>query len=209
MYVGSSIAYCDGIRYIQKNIKEYEITAMISVPALYENMYKRLIRSIDKKGKLQDVEKITKLTSMLSKVGIDFRRKMFKEIHEGLGGHLRILVNGAYVSALYVRANLIFIFIVINMNIKSYAKLGLGLQDDKELLLYFIPATAFGPSIGGFAGGIIASFLGGYQHKNSAWYVLVTSTLTLISLIPVALCKSIFLLGISLFIFNFFVIYIN
>ena len=95
MYVGSSIAYCEGIRYIQKNIKEYEITAMISVPALYENIYKRLIRSIDKKGKLQDVEKITKLTSMLSKVGIDFRRKMFKEIHDEFGGKLRLMVNGA------------------------------------------------------------------------------------------------------------------
>lgn len=95
MYVGTSIAYCEGIRYIQKNIKEYQITAMISVPALYENMYKRVIKSIEKKGKLQEVEMIMKLTSMLSKVGIDFRKKMFKEIHDEFGGKLRLMVNGA------------------------------------------------------------------------------------------------------------------
>ena len=95
MYAGSAIAYCEGIRYIQKNIKDYQITAMISVPALYENMYKRVIRGIEKKGKLQEVEKIMKLTSMLSKVGIDFRRKMFKEIHDEFGGKLRLMVNGA------------------------------------------------------------------------------------------------------------------
>lgn len=95
MYVGTSIAYCEGIRYIQKNIKEYQITAMISVPALYENMYKRVIKAIEKKGKLQEVEKIMKLTSMLSKVGIDFRKKMFKEIHDEFGGKLRLMVNGA------------------------------------------------------------------------------------------------------------------
>lgn len=95
MYIGASIAYCEGIRYIQKNIKEYQITAMISVPALYENMYKRLIKAIEKKGKLQEVEKIMKLTSMLSKVGIDFRRKMFKEVHDEFGGKLRLMVNGA------------------------------------------------------------------------------------------------------------------
>ena len=95
MYIGASIAYCDGIRYIQKNIKEYQITAMISVPALYENMYKRLLKGIEKKGKLQEVEKIMKLTGMLSKVGLDFRRKMFKEIHDEFGGKLRLMINGA------------------------------------------------------------------------------------------------------------------
>lgn len=95
MYTGSAIAYCDGIRHIQKNIKEYQITAMISVPALYENMYKRLLKEIEKKGKLQEVEKVAKLTSMLSKVGIDFRKKMFKEIHDEFGGKLRLMVNGA------------------------------------------------------------------------------------------------------------------
>ena len=95
IYKGASIAYCEGIRHIANNIKEYKVTAMISVPALYENMYKRLMKNIEKKGKLQEVELLMKLAGTLSKVGIDFKRKVFKEIHEGLGGHLRILVNGA------------------------------------------------------------------------------------------------------------------
>ena len=95
IYRGGSIAYCEGVRHIADNIKEYQITAMISVPALYETMYKRLMKNIEKKGKLQEVEKLMKLTGMLSKVGIDFRKKIFKEIHDGLGGHLRLLVNGA------------------------------------------------------------------------------------------------------------------
>ena len=95
MYSGASIAYCEGVRHIAENIKEYQITAMISVPALYENMYKRLMKNIEKKGKLQEVERLMRLTGALSKVRIDFRRKIFKEIHDGLGGHLRLLVNGA------------------------------------------------------------------------------------------------------------------
>lgn len=94
MYTGASIAYCEGIRHIASNIKEFEITAMISVPALYENIYKRVMKSIEKKGKLAEVEKIMKLSGMLSKVGIDFRKKMFKEIHESLGPKLRLMVNG-------------------------------------------------------------------------------------------------------------------
>ena len=95
MYRGSSIVYCEGIKYIAKNIKEFEITGMISVPALYEAVYKRLIKGIEKKGKLAEVEKIMKLTSVLSRVGVDVRRKIFKEIHDEFGGKLRIMVNGA------------------------------------------------------------------------------------------------------------------
>ena len=88
LYMGSSIAYCEGIRHIANNIKDYQITAMISVPALYENIYKRLMKSIEKKGKLQEVEKMMKLTNMLSKVGIDVRRIIFKgEIIDGNSFH--------------------------------------------------------------------------------------------------------------------------
>ena len=95
IYTGASIAYCEGIRHIADNIKEFEISAMISVPALYEGIYKRLIKSIEKKGKLQEVEMMCKLTSVLSRVGLDFRRTVFKEIHEQFGGKLRLLVSGA------------------------------------------------------------------------------------------------------------------
>lgn len=92
---GSSIAYCEGIRHIANNIKEYQITAMISVPALYESIYKRLMKNIEKKGKLPEVEKMIKLTNMFSKVGIDLKRVIFKDIIDGLGGKIRLLVNGA------------------------------------------------------------------------------------------------------------------
>ena len=47
IYRGASIAYCEGVRHIADNIKEYQITAMISVPALYETMYKRLMKNIN------------------------------------------------------------------------------------------------------------------------------------------------------------------
>ena len=36
--VGASIAFCDGIRHIAENIKKYDITCMVSVPVLYENL---------------------------------------------------------------------------------------------------------------------------------------------------------------------------
>lgn len=46
---GSAIAFCDGIRHIAENIKEYQVSAMISVPILFEGMYKKVMKGIEKK----------------------------------------------------------------------------------------------------------------------------------------------------------------
>ena len=91
---GCTIAFCEGIRHIADNIKEFDITTMISVPILFENMYKRMIKSIEKKGKLETVEKGIKISQFLLKFGIDIRKKLFNEIHKNLGGNIKLLVAG-------------------------------------------------------------------------------------------------------------------
>lgn len=91
---GGAIAFCDGIRHIAENVKEYQITAMISVPILFETMYKKIMKSIEKKGKLETVKKGIKISNFLLKFGIDIRRKLFKEIHQNLGGKVRLFVSG-------------------------------------------------------------------------------------------------------------------
>ena len=91
---GGSIAFCDGIRHIAENIKEYKITAMISVPILYEAMYRKVMKAIEKKGKLETVKKGIKISNFLLKFGIDIRKKLFKEIHDTFGGKLRLFVSG-------------------------------------------------------------------------------------------------------------------
>ena len=92
--IGASIAFCDGVKYMVDNLKEYGITAMISVPAVYDIMYRKLLKGIEKKGKLETVKKGIKLSGVLLKVKIDIRRKLFAEIHNNLGGKLRLLVAG-------------------------------------------------------------------------------------------------------------------
>jgi long-chain acyl-CoA synthetase len=68
---------------------------MISVPILFEGMYKKLLKSIEKKGMLPKVETGIKLSNFLAKIGVDVKKKLFKEIHDQLGGKLRLLVSGA------------------------------------------------------------------------------------------------------------------
>ena len=91
---GSAIAFCEGIRHIADNIKEYQVTAMVSVPILFEAMYKKVMKGIEKKGKLEAVQKGIKISQFLLKFGINIRKKIFKEIHDNLGGKARVFVAG-------------------------------------------------------------------------------------------------------------------
>ena len=91
---GSSIAFCEGIRHIADNLKEYKASVMVSVPILFEAMYKKVMKTIEKKGKLKTVQKGIKISKFLLKFGIDIRKKLFKEIHDTLGGNIRVFVAG-------------------------------------------------------------------------------------------------------------------
>ncbi|MBR3697742.1 MAG: AMP-binding protein [Clostridia bacterium] len=93
--VGASIAYCEGIRHIADNIKEYQVSAMISVPLLFESIYKQMMHKIDKQGKTKKVKFGIIISNTLRKIGIDKRKFVFKDIHEALGGKLRLCVTGA------------------------------------------------------------------------------------------------------------------
>jgi len=91
---GIATAFPDGLRYIAQNLKEYKVTFFVGVPILIEAIYKKLNEEIEKKGKTKLI-KIAKLfTNLLLKFGIDIRRKVYKEIIDGLGG-LRFVISGA------------------------------------------------------------------------------------------------------------------
>lgn len=94
IYRGSTIAYCEGLRYITKNMQEAKVTIMLCVPVLIESMYKKIMQSIDKKGKTDMVKKAIKLSNGLRKIGVDVTKTLFKEIHNTFGGHLRLLITG-------------------------------------------------------------------------------------------------------------------
>ena len=93
-YKGAKIAFCEGLRHIADNVREYHITCMIVVPALIEAIYRQLWKNIEKNGKTKKVKFGLKLSKFLLFFGIDKRRKIFKEIIDALGGKLRLLVAG-------------------------------------------------------------------------------------------------------------------
>ena len=92
---GVNNVFCDGLRHIQENLKEYHVSVFVCVPLILEAMHKKIMQTIEKTGKLKKLEFGKKLSKTLLKCGIDLRRKIFKEIIDNLGGSLRFVISGA------------------------------------------------------------------------------------------------------------------
>lgn len=92
---GATNTFCDGIRHIQTNLKEYKVSTFVCVPLLLEAMYKKIMNEIEKQGKTKLIKIAIPISNFLLKFGIDIRRKLFKDIINQLGGNIRFVVSGA------------------------------------------------------------------------------------------------------------------
>ena len=88
---GITIAICDGLRYIQSNLIEYQVTGFVCVPLMLEIMYKKILKEI----KAQHKTTLVKIMRVLFRhSNIETKRKIFKSIIDGLGGKLRTIIAG-------------------------------------------------------------------------------------------------------------------
>ena len=91
---GVKTVFTDGLRYIQKNLKEYKVTLFVGVPLLVDKMYENIEKEIAKQNKTKVIEFAKILSNILLKLHIDVRRKMFKQVIDGLGGEMRFVISG-------------------------------------------------------------------------------------------------------------------
>ncbi len=95
IYRGCTVAVCEGLRHITKNMQESKVTIMLAVPLMLEMFHKRIIKSATTDAKLaKKFNTGLKLSNTLRKVGLDLRKKLFAPIHKNFGGELRLLISG-------------------------------------------------------------------------------------------------------------------
>ena len=92
--IGCEIYISSGIRYVQKELKEQKPGHMVLVPLYLETFYRKIMANIKDKGKEKLVARMIKISNFLRKIGIDLRRKLFKEILGAFGGEVRMVVCG-------------------------------------------------------------------------------------------------------------------
>ena len=94
LYKGSAVAFCQGLTYITKNLKEVRPTMMLGVPALYEKLYHRIWKGVRKQGKEKTLQTAIKINHVTKKFHVDLGAKFFKDIRDIFGGRMRTLICG-------------------------------------------------------------------------------------------------------------------
>ena len=136
IYSGACISYCEGLRYINKNIEEFRPSIFLCVPLLLEKMLKKIETSIAK-----TLPKYVKEGSnILDNIPAPMFQIVKRKVKNTLGGRLRAFIVGAA---------------PLNPNIvKHYKKLGInalqgyGLTECSPLVAgnndFYINANAVG-----------------------------------------------------------------
>lgn len=94
LYLGASIAYCQGLKYITKNLEEVKPTMLLGVPVLIETLYKRIWKNVRAQGKDKLLSRLLKISRTTKKVGIDISKPFTKEILAVFGGNMRVIISG-------------------------------------------------------------------------------------------------------------------
>ncbi len=94
LYKGASIAYCEGLKYIQKNLQETRPTMFLGVPLIFESLYKAIMKNVRKQGKEKAVKTVLKLNKYTSFFGLDLNKKFLKDILNVFGGRMRVVISG-------------------------------------------------------------------------------------------------------------------
>ena len=94
-YSGCTVAFCDGLKYIQKNLAEYKVSVFVAVPLVMETMYKKIQKAIKDQGKTKLINRMIKMSNGLLKCKIDLRKVIFKQILDNLGGNIRLVLYGS------------------------------------------------------------------------------------------------------------------
>ena len=94
VYIGSSLAFCRGLKYITKDMQLVHPTFLLAVPLIYEKFYNQIKKSLAKEGKTGLVNFLFGLNKVTSKIGINVAAPVAKKITAQFGGKIRMFIAG-------------------------------------------------------------------------------------------------------------------
>ena len=95
IYQGVFVAICEGLRYIQPNLKESGASVMLGVPIVFETMHKKVWKQAEASGaadKMKKMMALSRRTKMFNQPKV--MRKVFDKIHSSLGGNIDLFIAG-------------------------------------------------------------------------------------------------------------------
>lgn len=95
LYQGMSIAICEGLKYIQKNLVEAQVNVMLAVPLIFEMMHKKILSKAKESGKdktFRRMMNISRKFKLYNKGNIT--RRLFSNVHNVTGGKISQFIAG-------------------------------------------------------------------------------------------------------------------
>ena len=95
IYQGVFVAICEGLKYIQPNLKESRATVMLGVPIVFETMHKKVWKQAEASGaagKMKKMMALSRKTKLYNRPEII--KKIFEKIHTSLGGNIELFIAG-------------------------------------------------------------------------------------------------------------------
>ncbi|MDO4544936.1 MAG: AMP-binding protein [Bacillota bacterium] len=95
VYQGVFVAICEGLRYIQQNLKESKATVMVGVPIVFETMHRKVWKQAEASGaagKMRTMMNLARRTKLYNKQ--EAMRKLFAKIHTSLGNNVSLFIAG-------------------------------------------------------------------------------------------------------------------
>ena len=93
-HYGATICINESLKSVANNLKKYQPEYIMLVPLFVETFYKNIWKNLEKSGKANLVRNMMKLSNGLRKVGIDLRKKLFKQLLDVFGGKMIMIVCG-------------------------------------------------------------------------------------------------------------------
>jgi len=94
IYSGASIAHCEGLRYIAKNMAEFHPSVILCVPLLLEKLHKTIVKNMNKSLPKKYAKKDSSENPFMELPF--FMKKIVKnKVKNTLGGRLRVFIVGA------------------------------------------------------------------------------------------------------------------
>ena len=94
LYRGSSIGYCQGLKYIQKDLAELKPTIFCGVPLIFESFKKSILKTVKKQGNERAFSTAVLLNRAAGRFGMDLSGMLLSKVREVFGGRLRLIVMG-------------------------------------------------------------------------------------------------------------------
>ena len=94
IYSGASIAHCEGLRYIAKNMAEFHPSVILCVPLLLEKMHKTIVRNMNKTLP-EKYRKENQNENPFDSLPFFIKKIVKNKVKNTLGGRLRVFIVGA------------------------------------------------------------------------------------------------------------------